>query len=119
VSDEYGGVSGIVTLEDILEEILGEISDESDEENELYKKIDSNTFIFEAKIMLNDLCKILFLDDSYFDSIRGDAESLGGLILELKGEIPQKDVIIRYKNISLFIISSDSRKINRVKLTIL
>lgn len=118
VTDEYGGVSGIVTLEDILEEVFGEISDESDEENNLYKKIDTNTYIFEAKILLNDVCKVIDTDDDFFDTARGDADSLGGLMLEMKGEIPEKGEILSYKNLSFLIISADKRKITKIKLTV-
>ncbi|MCK5823008.1 MAG: gliding motility-associated protein GldE, partial [Bacteroidales bacterium] len=118
VVDEYGGTSGIVTLENILEEIVGEISDESEEEEINYTKIDDNNFIFEGKTLLNDFYKITSTENTIFDDVKGEADTLAGLILELKGEIPKLYEEMAYKNFTLKIEDADNRRIKKIKITI-
>lgn len=118
VVDEYGGTSGLVTLEDIIEEIIGDISDEYDEDEQLYTKLDNHTFIFEAKILLNDFFKIDEIDEEDFVKVTGDVETLAGLVLELKGEIPNKNERIGFDKYVFEILSVDNRRIKKVKLYI-
>jgi gliding motility-associated protein GldE len=118
VVDEYGGTSGIITLEDIIEEIVGEISDEFDKEDKhfKYRKLAEDHYSFEAKTSLNDLCKILQLDDDYFDEVKGESDSLGGLLLEMEGKIPEKGLQITFKQFEFIVTDVDSRKINEVEV---
>ncbi|HLP03973.1 MAG TPA: gliding motility-associated protein GldE, partial [Paludibacter sp.] len=111
VVDEYGGTSGLVTLEDILEEIVGEISDEYDDDELLYTKIDNHTFIFEAKISLNDFFKISEIDEDDFLKITEEVETLAGLILEIKGDLPSKNEQIGYGRYVFEIMAVDNRRI--------
>ena len=117
VIDEYGGVSGLVTLEDIIEEIVGDIKDEFDFEDDFYyKKIDLNTFLFDGKTSLNDMCKVLNIHKDFFDASKGESESLGGLILELNSKIPSVGDKIKIDNFIFTIMSVDKKRIKRVRV---
>lgn len=118
VVDEYGGTNGIVTMEDILEEIFGEIKDEFDDDELFYSKLDENNYVLEAKIPLNDMCKLMELDDNIFDSVRGESDTLGGMILEITRKIPNLKQKVEFGDFTFTIESVDKRKIKRVKVTI-
>lgn len=115
VVDEYGGTSGLVTLEDILEEIIGDIKDEFDDEAEVvYRKIDDHNYLFEGKTLLNDVYRIIGLEAGVFDEARGEADSLAGLILELHGQLPKKDIEIAYNEFRFKIVSVSKRRIEQI-----
>ena len=118
VVDEYGGTSGLVTLEDVLEEIVGDINDEFDTHNEdfIFNKTDDNTWIFEAKTNLLDLCKITGIDNDIFDDVKGESDAIAGLILELKGDFPEEGEEIVFEGIIFKVISMDERRISRVRV---
>ena len=118
VVDEFGGTSGIVTLEDILEEIVGEINDEYDEDEKSYVRINANTFIFEGKTLLSDFYKIMKVDDDIFEDVEGDADTIAGLLLEIKGDFPKLHEKIEYKNFTFEILEMEERRISKVKVVI-
>lgn len=120
VVDEFGGSSGIVTLEDVMEEIIGEIRDEFDEDAELeYEKLDDWNYIFEGKTMLNDVCRVMGKDTDIFNTVRGESDSIAGLILENVGYIPRKDREFFVENFKLKILSVSKRRIEKIKVTLL
>lgn len=118
VVDEFGGTSGIVTMEDILEEVVGEISDEYDQDDKLYSRLSDGTYIFEAKIPITDFFKITGLDQNEYDDVSEDVDTLAGLILEIKGEFPVMNEKIKYHNLTFDIVELDARRIIKIKLTI-
>lgn len=119
VVDEYGGTSGLVTMEDILEEIVGEINDEFDNESDNipFLKIDDNNYIFEGKTLLNDFCKALGIEDRMFSEAKGESDTLAGLMLELAGKIPEKNESLQFENFTFQAETVDKRRIKRVKVT--
>lgn len=118
VVDEFGGTSGIVTMEDIIEEIVGEINDEYDEDERQYVRLNANTYVFEAKVLLTDFFRIMKLDDDFFEEVEGEADTLAGLLLEIKGEFPELHEIIKYKNYCFEVLEMDDRRILKIKVTV-
>ena len=118
VVDEFGGTSGLVTLEDILEEIVGEINDEYDDDEKTYSKINYNTYLFEGKTLLSDLCRILNIDDDTFTEVCGDADTIAGMLLEIKGDFLTLHERIDYKNFTFEVMAVEERRISRVKVIV-
>ena len=118
VVDEFGGTSGIVTMEDIIEEIVGEIHDEYDDEESTYSQLDDHTWVFEGKTLLTDFYKVTHLDEDLFDEVAGDADTLAGLMLELKGEFPKRHEKVTYQQYELEVLEMDKRRILKIKFTI-
>jgi putative hemolysin len=118
VVDEFGGTSGIVTLEDIMEEIIGDIKDEFDEEDIPYQKLDDYNYVFDGKIMINDVCKVMELPLETFDEIRGESETLAGLVLELAGEIPAVNNVISNGDFEFTVLAIEKNRLQKIKVTI-
>jgi CBS domain containing-hemolysin-like protein len=116
--DEFGGTSGIVTLEDIMEEIIGDIKDEFDDEESINKKIDDNTYIFEGKTMINDVCKAMQLPGDTFEDARGDSDSLAGLVLEIAGKFPQVNEEVPSGVFTFIPLEINKNRIDKVKVII-
>ena len=117
VVDEYGGTSGIITLEDVIEEIVGDISDEFDDEELIYSKLDNSTYVFDAKINLKDFYKVIEIDeDEFFEKAKGESESLAGFILELAQDLPKMGQVISFNSYQFVVESVDRKRIKRVKV---
>ncbi len=118
VVDEFGSTSGLVTLEDIVEEILGEINDEFDEEKIVFSKLDEHNYVFEGKVTIGDFCRTIEIDEALLQTHKGGADTLAGLIMEIAGRIPEKNEKIKFENLLFTIEAADKRRIQRVKVTI-
>ena len=119
VVDEYGGSAGIVTLEDIMEEVIGDIKDEFDGDAELeFLKLDENNYVFEGKTLLNDVCRVIGIDTNTFDEVRGDADSVAGLLLEIVGFFPKKDAEFHYNDFVFKVVAVNKRRIEQIKITL-
>jgi gliding motility-associated protein GldE len=118
VVDEFGGTSGIVTLEDIMEEVIGDIRDEFDDEESINRKLDENNYLFDGRTMIYDVCKIMDLPTSTFDTVKGESDSLAGLILEVAGKIPAENEVIEVGDFQLAVLELDRNRIKKVKITI-
>ncbi|MCF6280343.1 MAG: gliding motility-associated protein GldE [Flavobacteriaceae bacterium] len=118
VVDEYGGTSGIVTLEDIIEEIVGDISDEFDEDDLMYSKIDENNYVFDGKTSIKDFSKVIKVEEELFEEAKGETETLAGFLLEISGRFPKKKEIINFKRLTFMIEAVEKRRLKQVKVTI-
>lgn len=119
VVDEFGGTSGVITLEDVIEEIVGEISDEFDEEDLVYSKLDDKNYVFEGKASVTDFCRVLEVDEDIFDEVKGEAESLAGLVLEISGKFPARGQEVTQEKFKFTIESVQDRRIKQIKVTLL
>ena len=119
IIDEYGGCSGIVTMEDILEEIVGEISDELDDDDEMFIIEKTGAYLFEANIQLNDFFKIIKIDSGAFDNVKGEADTLAGLILEIKEDFPEVNDVIEFNNYRFTVIEVGNRRIKKIRFEII
>lgn len=118
VVDEFGGTSGIVTLEDILEEVIGDIKDEFDDEESNHNKIDDYNYVFEGRTMINDVCKIMQLSADTFDIVKGESDSLAGLVLEIAGEIPVVNQVVSSGDFDFTVLEAERTRLNKIKVTI-
>jgi len=118
IVDEFGGTSGMATMEDILEEIFGEINDEFDDEDLSYSKLNENTYVFEAKMLINDMCRFMEIEPDTFEDIREEADTIGGLLLEISGDLPTLGDKINYNHFTFIVEAADKRKIKRVKVIV-
>ena len=118
VVDEYGGTSGLVSLEDVIEEIVGDISDEFDDDDLSFSQIDAKNFIFEGKINLKDFYRIITVDETLFEGRKGEAETLAGFLLEILGNFPKKGQLLTYENCTFLIEAVDKKRIKQIKVTI-
>jgi CBS domain containing-hemolysin-like protein len=118
VVDEFGGVSGLVTLEDVMEEIVGEIADEFDQDEQLYSKLDNDNFVFEAKAGISDMCRIIDIDMDLLDRYRGEADTVAGLLLEVLERMPDKGEQLSTGPIDWTVEAIDNKRIVRVKIHI-
>ncbi|WP_235921066.1 gliding motility-associated protein GldE [Foetidibacter luteolus] len=118
VVDEFGGTSGIVTLEDVMEEIIGDIKDEFDEEDIHFRKLDSNNYVFEGKIMIHDVCKAMELPPETFDTVKGESDSLAGLVLEIAGDIPAANQVITSGDFDFTVLEKEKNRLKKIKITI-
>ena len=118
VADEYGGTSGLISMEDIIEEIVGDINDEFDNDEINYRKLDNSVYLFDAKTSLNDLTKILNVEPTYFDQVKGESGSLGGLMLELFGKLPNAGERVSFRKFMFIITSVNQKRIKSVRVLI-
>ena len=118
VADEFGGISGVVTLEDIIEEIVGDINDEFDEEELFYSKLDDKNYVFEGKTLLKDFYRVVSVNEEAFDSARGESDTLAGFVLEVAGRLPRRGEIIRFQNYTFAIESVERHRLQRIKVTL-